>query len=154
MEKRLSEDLLIEYAKPYLKAKGYKKKNKRWIKETSEFTISFLIQGSSYSKDKYYIRPGIFINSLMPSDDYYGHWMFEIDPTTPEEIMEKFDAWCEEWTNKSLIKKRLQAFMEWDKRNPLEKRRAGLVDYESDPVPVREFLTITLKAKQYILNNF
>ena len=134
--------------------KGFKKKNKRWIKETSEFTISFLIQGSSYSKDNFYIRPGIFINSLMPSDDYYGHWMFEIHPTTPEEVMSKFDAWCEEWTNKSLIKQRLHTFMEWDKRNPLEKIRAGLVDYESDPVPVREFLTITLKVKQFILNNF
>ena len=25
--------------------------------------------------------------------------------------------------------------MEWEERNPLEKRRAKLVDYEADPVP-------------------
>ena len=68
--------------------------------------------------------------------------------------MSKFDAWCDEWTNKSLIKERLLAFMEWDKRNPLEKRRAGLVDYQADPIPAREFLAITLKAKQFILENF
>ena len=154
MEHVLPEDQLIEYVKPYLKAKGFKKKNKRWIKETSEFTISFLLQGSSYSKEDYYIRPGIFINALMPSDEYYGHWMLEIRPTTPSEIMSKFDAWCDEWTNKSLIKERLLAFMEWDKRNPLEKRRAGLVDYQADPIPAREFLAITLKAKQFILENF
>lgn len=150
----LPEEQLIEYAKPYLKAKGFKKKNKRWIKETSEFTISFLIQSSYYSKEAYYIRPGIFINALMPTDEYYGHWMFEIDPTNPEDIMSQFDIWCEEWTNKSLIKERLLDFMEWDKRNPLGKRRVGLVDYEADPVPAREFFAITLKTKQFILDNF
>ena len=154
MENVLPEELLIEYVKPYLKAKGFKKKNKRWIKETSEFTISFLIQGSCYAKEDYYIRPGIFINALMPSDDFCGHWMFEIKPTTPEQIMREFDAWCEEWTNKALIKERLLAFIEWDKRNPVEKRRAGLVDYEADPVPAHECFSITLKAKQFILDNF
>ena len=154
MENVLPEELLIEYVKPYLKAKGFKKKNKRWIKVTPEFTISFLIQGSCYAKEDYYIRPGIFINALMPSDDFCGHWMFEIKPTTPEQIMREFDAWCEEWTNKALIKERLLAFIEWDKRNPVEKRRAGLVDYEADPVPAREFFSITFKAKQFILDNF
>ena len=44
--------------------------------------------------------------------------------------------------------------MEWDKRNPLEKRRAGLVDYDADPVPVREFFATTLVLKQFILDNF
>ena len=55
---------------------------------------------------------------------------------------------------KSLIKKRLLAFIEWEERNPLEKRRAGLVDYETDPVPAREFFSITLPTKQFILDNF
>ncbi|MBQ1260002.1 MAG: hypothetical protein IIX97_07820, partial [Clostridia bacterium] len=59
-----------------------------------------------------------------------------------------------EWTNKSLIKERLLAFMEWDKRNPLEKRRAGLVDYDADPVPAHEFFETTLVLKQFILDNF
>ena len=90
----------------------------------------------------------------MPCDDFYGHFMFEIDPTTPEDVVIKFDNWCEEWTNKSLIKERLIAFIEWEKRNPLENRRAGLVDYEADPVPAREFFSITLPTKQFILDNF
>lgn len=155
MESILPEEQLIEYAKPYLKAKGFKKKNKRWLKETEDFTISFLIQGSCYSKEDYYIRPGIFINALLPTDVYYGHYyMHDIKPTTPEEIMREFDAWCEEWTNKSLIKERLLAFIEWEERNPLEKRRANLVDYDADPVPAREFFSFTLKAKQYVLENF
>ena len=144
MKHVLPEEQLIEYAKSYLKAKGFKKKNKRWTKDTGEFTLCFYIQGSSYSKEDYYIRPGIFINALMPCDDVYVHFMLEIEPSTPEEVVSKFDDWCEEWTNKSLIKERLIAFMEWDKRNPLEKRRAGLVDYDADPVPSREFFATTL----------
>ena len=154
MKHVLPEEQLIEYTKSYLKAKGFKKKNKRWTKDTGEFTLCFYIQGSSYSKEDYYIRPGIFINALMPCDDVYGHFMLEIEPSTPEEVLSKFDDWCEEWTNKSLIKERLIAFMEWDKRNPLEKRRAGLVDYDADPVPSREFFATTLVLKQFILDNF
>ena len=154
MKHVLPEEQLIEYAKSYFKAKGFKKKNKRWTKDTGEFTLCFYIQGSSYSKEDYYIRPGIFINALMPCDDFYGHFMLEIEPSTPEEVVSKFDDWCEEWTNKSLIKERLLAFMEWDKRNPLEKRRAGLVDYDADPVPAREFFATTLVSKQFILDNF
>ena len=80
--------------------------------------------------------------------------MTQIEQTTPEEIMKKFEQWCEEWTNKSLIKERLLAFIEWDKRNPLENRRAGLVDYEADPVPAHEFFSATLDLKQFILDNF
>ena len=153
MEQHLPEERLIEYLKPYLKAKGFRKKNKRWTKDTGEFTLCFYIQGSCYSKEDYYIRPGIFISALMPCDSY-GHFWCEISPSTPEDVANKFDNWCEEWTNKSLIKKRLLAFIEWEERNPLEKRRAGLVDYETDPVPAREFFSITLPTKQFILDNF
>ena len=153
MKHVLPEEQLIEYAKSYLKAKGFKK-NKRWTKDTGEFTLCFYIQGSSYSKEDYYIRPGIFINALMPCYDFYGLFMLEIEPSTREEVVLKFDDWCQEWTNKSLIKERLLAFMEWDKRNPLEKRRAGLVDYDADPVPAREFFATTLVLKQFILDNF
>ena len=56
MEQLLSEEQLIEYVKPYLKAKGFKKKNKRWTKNIGEFTICFYIQGSCFSKEDYYIR--------------------------------------------------------------------------------------------------
>ncbi|MBO4982531.1 MAG: DUF4304 domain-containing protein [Clostridia bacterium] len=158
MEQFLSEEQLIEYAKPYLKKKGFKKKNKRWTKNIGEFTICFYIQGSSFSKEDYYIRPGVFINALLPTELVYGHWNTEIEQTTPEEIMLKFEQWCEEWTNKSLIKERLIAFMEWEQRNPLEKRRAGLVDYKKDPPPAQEFFGIDsppwCSPKQYILDNF
>lgn len=153
-EMHLSEEHLIEYAKPYLKVKGFKLKYKRWIKETPDFTISFLIQGSSFSRENYYIRPGVFINALLPTNHYYGHFLLEITPSTPEEIMRIFEEWCEKWTNKPLIKERLLSFIEWEKRNPLEKRRAGLVNYEIDPAPAQEFFSIDLSVKQYILDNF
>ena len=154
MKDILTEEQLIEYVKPYLKAKGFKKKNNRWTKEGQEFTISFLIQGSSFSKENYYIRPGIFINALMPSKQYYGNWMCEIVPTTLERIMSEFEDWCKEWTDKSLIKERLNSFIEWEKRNLLEKRRENMVDYEADPVPAQEFFMIDSNAKQFVLENF
>jgi hypothetical protein len=48
--------------------------------------------------------------------------------------------------------------MEWEKRNPLEKRRAKLVDHEKDPVPAEEFFSIDsppwCSPKKYILENF
>ena len=154
MKDILTEEQLIEYVKPYLKAKGFKKKNNRWTKEGQEFTISFLIQGSSFSKENYYIRPGIFINALMPSKQYYGNWMCEIVPTTLERIMSEFEDWCKEWTDKSLIKERLNSFIEWEKRNLLEKRRENMVDYEADPVLAQEFFMIDSNAKQFVLENF
>ena len=102
MKHFLSEEELIEYAKPYLKAKGFKKKNKRWTKDIGDFTICFYIQGSCYSKENYYIRPGIFVNALLPTELVYGHWMTQIEQTTPEKVLCDFEQWCEEWTNKSL----------------------------------------------------
>ena len=155
MEGFLPEEELIEYVKPYLKSKGFKKKNKRWTKDTGEFTISFLIQGSCYSKEDYYIRPGVFINSLLPENlDYYGHWFLEIRGDNPETVMRCFTEWAEEWTNNPLIKERLLAFLEWEGRNPLEKRRANQVDYEADPVPAQEFFGVSQKVRQYVLENF
>jgi hypothetical protein len=32
----------------------------------------------------------------MPTELYYGHWMCGIEPTTPEEIMSRFEKWCED----------------------------------------------------------
>ncbi len=160
MEQALTKEELIAHVKPYLKSKGFKKKNNRWTKDIGEFTLCFYIQGSCFSKEDYYIRPGIFVNALLPTRRTYGHWDFQIAPTTPEEIMNKFEKWCEEWTDKALIKTRLKAFMEWEERNPLEKRRANLVNYEKDPVPAREFFGIDklpgepLSIQQYILDNF
>lgn len=154
MKYSLPEEELIEYAKSYLKAKGFKKKNNRWTKDIGDFTLCFYIQGSCYTKEEYYIRPGVYVNSLLPAGLGYGHFMTQIEQTTPEEIMQKFEKWCEQWTDKPLIKKRLLAFIEWEGRNPIEKRRAKLADYEKDPVPAEEFLMIDTKTKQYILDNF
>ncbi len=149
------EDELVRYAKPYLKERGFKKKKKRWIKDTGEFTVSFLIQGSIFSKNDYYIRPGVYINSLLPENpNYYGHWFLEIKRDDPEAVMGCFTKWAEEWTNKPLIKERLLTFLEWEERNPLEKRRANQVDYAADPVPSREFFTVNSKVRQYILDTF
>lgn len=155
----LSEEELIEYAKPYLKAKGFKKKGKRWTKDIGEFTLCFYIQGSCYEKEDYYIRPSVYINALLPNNLGYGHFMTQIEQTTPEEIMQKFEQWCEQWTNKTLIKERLIAFVKWEDRNPLEKRRANSIDCENDPVPAAEFFMIDVlptntSIKQYILDNF
>lgn len=159
MGRFLSEEELIEYVKPYLKAKGFKKKNKRWTKDIGEFTLCFYIEGSCFSKEDYYIRPGIFVNALMPTQRTYGHWDTYIKHTTPEEIMLEFESWCIEWSNKSLIKERLLAFLEWEERNPLEMRRMNLTDCEKDPSPFKEFLLIDIpttepSVKQYILDNY
>ena len=159
MKHFLPEEVLIDYVKAYLKTRGFKKKNKRWTKDTGEFTLCFYIQGSGYDKDTYYIRPGIFVNALLPTNLVYGHFMTQIEQTTTEEIMQKFEQWCKEWTDKHLIRKRLLAYMEWEKRNPIEKRRAKLVDYDKDPIPAEEFLNMMdipsePSIKQYILDNF
>ncbi len=155
LSKYLSEEELIEYVKPYLKSKGFKKKNKRWTKDIGDFTICFYIQGSQWDKKDYYIRPGIFINELLSIPNiYYGDWWTEIEQTTPEAIMREFEQWCDEWTNKALIKERYFQFVEWDKRNPLEKRRAELVDYKKDPCPAEEFFALRDVTQKYILDNF
>lgn len=150
---RIPEEELIEYAKKYLKERGYKKKNKRWTKIDGDFTISFFLQGSCYSKEDYYIRPGICVNAVA-SYDYYGHFYTQIKQTTVEEVFLTFDEFVNTWTNKERIRKILEEFLEWDKRNPLEKRRAGEVDYEKDPVPSRVCFSIPKIVVEYILENF
>ena len=149
----IPENELIEYAKKYFKEKGYKKKNKRWLKEMQYFTISFLIQGSCWDKDAYYIRPGIFINGL-ETDLYYGHFDTELKQDSIENIFNEFEKFVEIWTCKPAIKKIVLEFLEWDKRNSLEKRRAGLVDYEKDPVPSRVCFGIPESVIKYIVENF
>ena len=139
--------------------RGFKKKNKCWTKDIGDFTLYFYIQGSSFSKETYYIRPSIRINAIPSKELFHGHFSKDIEQTTPEEVMQTFEQWCEEWTDKALIKKRLLAFLEWEKRNPLEKRRAKFVNYEKDPVPAYEFFSIDCPptippTKQYILDNY
>lgn len=153
-ENRLIEEDLIAYAKPFLKQQGFKKKNKRWTKVEEEFTLVFWIQGSSWDKGEYYVRPGIFINGLEPPAFVEGHLSTEIDRQTPEQVMRDSMRFFNKWTDKSFFRERLEAFMEWEKRNPLEKRRANEVDYEKDPVPAEELFELSESAKKYILKHF
>ena len=150
---KIPEIELIDYAKKKLKEMGFKKKNKRWTKVVGDFTISFLIQGSCYDKDNYYIRPGIFINAL-ETDLYYGHFETELPQDSLENVFSEFENFVKTWTNKAAVKKIILDFIEWDKRNPLEKRRAGLVDYEKDPVPSKVCFGILETVLEYILKNF
>ncbi|MDD4292102.1 MAG: DUF4304 domain-containing protein [Clostridia bacterium] len=150
----LLEDTLIEYVKPYFKARGFRKKNKRWSKSLSVFTLVFYIQGSCYSKEDYYIRPGIFINALSPTQNVYGHIMTEIPITTIEQILKNTEEFFAKWSDKQYFKQKLIDFIEWECRNPLEKRRAGKVDNIKDPVPAQELFTVSGESKNYILNHF
>ncbi len=149
----MTENELIEYIKPILKKSSFLKKNKRWIKTTEEFTINFIIQGSCYDKDDFYIRPGIFVNAI-ETNDYYGHFTTELRQETPEQIIGDFEQFCKDWTDKKYIKKMLLEYANWEMRNPLEKRRSGLCDYENDSVPSKVCFSIPAKVKEYILKNF
>lgn len=140
----IPQDELLAYAKEYLKKRGYKKKNKRWTKDVGDFTLCFYIQGSVYGGGVYYIRPGVFINGLDASRHGYGHFFTQLASETPEQVLRDFEEFAREWSDKKLIKERVAAFLEWEKRNPLEKRRAGEVDYEKDPPPAELFGTDAL----------
>ena len=148
----LSEEELIEYIKPRLKALGFKKKNKRWTKVVGDFTLVFFIQGSVYSKEDYYIRPGIFINDCPVKDFYYyGHFCTEIGKTDPQQVLDDSLRFFAEWSDRELVIARANAFIEWENRNPLDKRRAGEVDYEADPVPSHVFFSIRPSEMAYII---
>ena len=147
----VSEEDLIEYIKPILKEKGFKKKAKRWTKVTEHFTYLFFIQGSAYDKDDYYIRPGIIVNGIQAEPSVYGHFFIDIHVTTKEEIIEKAEAFYSQWSSIEYLKKTVADFVAWEKRNPVEKRRAGEVDYKADPVPAHCLFSLTEKAKKEIL---
>ena len=150
----LPEDELIAFIKPRLKSLGFRKNNKRWTKASGDFTLVFFIQGSAYSKENYYIRPGVFINDCPGKEFYYyGHFDTEIRQSTPQQILEDALTFFHEWTDRDLIIARAKAFVEWEKRNPLEKRRSGAVDYEADPVPSRVFFGIRPVEMEYILHS-
>ena len=150
----IPQEELIACAKETLKKQGFKKKNKRWIRDDGTFTCIFFIQGSQWSKEDYYIRPGVYINAVPQTiHDYYGHFHTEIRSDTLSQIFRDTELFFKEWTDKALIKDRVIAFMEWDKRNPLDKRRAGEVDYETDPVPAPLFGTQPY-VFQYVIENF
>lgn len=147
----VSEEELIEYIKPILKAQGFKKKAKRWAKTTEHLTYLFFIQGSCYDKDSYYVRPGVIVNDISAEPGAYGHIHIDIPITTKEEILAEAERFFSAWSSMDELKRKVAAFVEWDKRNPLEKRRAGTVDYEADPVPAEELFSMPYEAKEQIL---
>lgn len=152
---KLSKHELAKYAAPILKAKGFLKKGMRWTKTIGDFTVAFYIQSSNYNKDDYYIRPGVFMNNCpRAARGFYGHFHTQIDITEPQMIMDETEKFFREWTDKKLIVERTKAFIIWDKRNPLEKRRAGLVDYEKDPVPSKVLFGLGEEEINYILSEF
>ena len=151
----IPEEDVIAYAKEVLKPQGFKKKNKRWTKDDGSFTRIFFIQGSQWSKEDYYIRPGVLINGVPVTGlDYYGHFHTEIRADSLAGIFQALQVFFDEWTDKRLIRERVLAFMEWEKRNPLEKRRAGLVDYDSDPVPARLLFGTQAYVFQHVIEHF
>ena len=147
----VSEEELIEYVKPILKARGFKKKAKRWTKTTEHFTYLFFIQGSCYDKDAYYVRPGVVFNDITAEAWAYGHIFIDIPVTTKEEILSEAERFFSAWSNMEELKRKVAEFVEWEKRNPLEKRRERTVDYEADPVPAEELFWLPEPAKEQIL---
>ena len=146
------EEELMEYVKPILKEQGFRKKAKRWTKVTEHFTYIFFIQGSVYDKDMYYVRPGVIINDVQAEPLLvYGHLHIDLPITTKEEILEKAEEFFSRWSSIEYLKKTVTDFVAWEKRNPVEKRRAGEVDYEADPVPAYELFGLTVQAKEEIL---
>ena len=147
----VKEEDLIEYVKPILKAQGFKKKAKRWIKVSDHFTYIFFIQGSCYDKEDYYVRPGIIINDIEADPLYYGHLTIDIPVTTKEDILSRAEAYFSQWSSVDYLKKMVSDFVEWEKRNPVEKRRAGEVDYDADPVPAHTLFSLSENAIEQIL---
>lgn len=157
----LTEYDLIEQITPYLKEQGYKKKNKRWTKNIGEFTLVFYLQGSAYDVDDYYIRPGIFINNLPQKPaDFYGHFMIDLEHTNVTDVIAQYEKFVIEWTNKPLIKKRVAERVAWEKRHPLNKRRA-LSEHalklllKIDPIPYEyNLFVVSDELTQYVSENF
>ncbi len=148
----VSEEELIEFIKPILKEQGFRKKAKRWTKTTEHFSYIFFIQGSSYDKDDYYVRPGIIVNDIQAEPWVYGHFHIDIPVTTKEEILKKAEEFFSQWSSIEYFKKTVADFVEWEKRNSVEKRRAGEVDYVADPVPAHGLFSLTERAKKEILD--
>lgn len=142
---------LIDYLAPLLKEDGFKRNGKVWLKTTESFTYRFYIQGSVYGSDQYYIRPGIIINGIPSDGIQYGHICTDIAVTTKEEIWKRTQEFYSQWHSIEHLKSLVSDFVEWEKRNPVEKRRNGMVNYEEDPVPSEYLFTVTERTKKAIL---
>lgn len=146
--KKVKEEELIEYVKPILKSLGFKKKAKKWIKVTEYFTYIFYIQRDYLDKHNYFVRPGIIINYIENKPTLVcGHFYTEIPVTTKKAILAEALAFFSKWTSVEYLKESVSTFAEWNK-----KRKAGLLDYNVDPVPEDLFYELSAEAIEEILN--
>ena len=72
-------------------------------------------------KEAYYIRPCVYIDAL--ADQSFGMFTTDIAHFSTEQVIRDTERFFCEWTNPGLIRAHIQAFLEWDARNPLEVRR-------------------------------
>ncbi len=82
------------------------------------------------------------------------------------QVIADWENIVKEWTDKKLIKERLQKFLLWEERNPLEKRRQLAAQsfndgtksdlYKDDPLPDggNVFFSVGKSLREYILQNF
>jgi len=94
----VGEEDLIAAAKPFFKERGFRKKNKRWIKTTEDFELSFYIQRSGI-KPMYSVFAGVYLNAFEKGTDRYGHFNVDIPITTVNEILDSAEAFFKEWTD-------------------------------------------------------
>lgn len=155
-KKPISKHQLISYATSYFEEKHFKKDNTRWTKITEDFTLAFFIEENNHEKDDYFIRVGIFINDIAINEcwTYYGHINTDINCVSIKQIFDDTEKFFEEWTNKSLVKKRTVNYIFWKKRNPIENRRIGKFDLKNDPIPSKELYSTPEKVFNYILENY
>lgn len=124
----VSKEEMIEYAAAWFRGKGFRKSHLRWRKSDGVFTREFVIQGSSFSREAYYIRPRVYIDAL--ADQSFGMFTTQIAPFTTEQVIRDTERFFCEWTNPGLIRAHIEAFLEWDARNPPEVRREKMLAVE------------------------
>lgn len=153
----VSEEELLAAAKPYFKERGFAQKGKRWTKRTDEYEFLFMTRRTGLF-DHYSIHVGVDLIGFekSPIKDQC-HFSDGIPITTTEEILRRADTFFREWTDHELMKRRVLAFLEWDKENPLEKRRAEEVDHGTLPDSTEPlFYTLNLHRDilEYISANY
>ena len=146
-------DELLAYAKAELRSKGFKKRNDRWTKDTGEFTLVFFVQGSSWNKESYYIRPGVFINELPRDGEIYGHIWRTVRADSIPQIFVDVYKFYNDYSDKSAIKKKVREFSEREARNPPDKRREGTVDLDAEP-GFKELFSASDYVLNYISENY
>ncbi len=126
----VSKEEMIKYAAAWFRKKGFRKSHLRWKKSDGIFTREFVIQGSSFSQETYYIRPCVYIDAL--ADQSFGMFTTDIARFAAEQVIRDTERFFCEWTNPRLIRAHIQAFLEWDARNPLEARRERKLAIEQE----------------------